>query len=495
MRVGRFAVRSSFLALVTCVLFTGTGLHGGTVGVGAAPARANDATAQVEYKGSETATTITKLTTNGSIVQTVVSTITWDFVWSGTLDQLIDPTKYNSAYAALNVFAPRTLTGTTKTTYSKPNISLHNCAASLSWSPAVGLSFGSGPTNTVPMDIHAFVPDGPLRSSGTGDCSTAGSYGAPALDPKNLRDPDAVFSLTNLGRKQSQNFSGTETTKWPHWSDSAMVISTNVINSTITFVGAACTGSGGASDEVQLFGCYVALGDSYSAGQIPPFVPGGDACKRSTRAYAYLYDKHVAFAACSGAQIANVLDEQISFVQRSTKLVTITIGGNDTGIFGTLILCLTKSFSLFRCENAYPAPNFAVLHTRLVSLYKAIHDRAPTARLFVFGYPNALPPKAPSNCPGLFLANPRIGVFASDVPYFYKLVTTLNDTVHRAAQDSGVATFISPDLIFAGHDVCSKSSYFFPLDALNAFQTLHPTAEGYTQLASILRRAAGPPPD
>jgi hypothetical protein len=87
-----------------------------------------------------------------------------------------------------------------------------------------------------------------------------------------------------------------------------------------------------------------------------------------------------------------------------------------------------------------------------------------------------------------------IGVYSSDVPYFYRLLTKLNDTVHRAAQDSRVVTFVSPDLFFAGHDVCSKSSYIFPLTALDP-RALHPNAEGHAQLASLLRRAAGPPPD
>jgi GDSL-like Lipase/Acylhydrolase family len=494
-RVGRFAVRASFLALVACVIFTGTGLHGGTAGAGAAPARANDATVQVEYKGSETATTITKITTDGSVVQTDLSSISWDLVWSGTLDQLILPFTYS---ANGNVFVPRTLTGTTKTTWTK--YTTRNCTASLSWNPAKVLSMGStlanGGSDASRIVIGAAVPDSDnvLRSSGTGDCNHGSSYASGGTDLKNLRIPGAVFSLTNVGNKQSQSFSGTETMTL------APYVDTTVINSSITFGGAACTGAGGSTNQLLLFGCYVALGDSYSAGQMPPFVPGGDACLRSTRAYAYLYDKKVAFAACSGAKIADVLSTQIVFVRKTTKLVSITVGGNDSGVIPSFTQCVFRSLILSRCEIAFPAPNFADLHLRLVSLYHAIHSRAPDARLFVFGYPNVLPPTAPSDCPELYLPGsrigvfPGIGVFQSDVPYFYKLVTKLNDTVHRAAQDSGVATFVSPDLFFAGHDVCAKSSYFFPL-AFGSGQTLHPNAEGHAQLAALLRRAAGPPPD
>ena len=216
---------------------------------------------------------------------------------------------------------------------------------------------------------------------------------------------------------------------------------------------------------------------------------------RPVRAHAYLYDKNVAFAAWCGAKIADVLSTQILFLHTTTKLVTITIGSNDTGIFDTVFSCLFKSLSLSRCANAYPPPDFARLKARLIALYAAIHTQAPDARIFIFGYPLVLPPTAPSFCAGLYLPGTRIGIFPSDVPYFYGLLTKLNDTVHQAAQASPSVTFVSPDLLFAGHDVCASSPYFFPLDAINALETLHPNATGHAELASLLHRAAGPPPD
>lgn len=488
MLVGRFAVRAS--VLVACVVFTGSGLLGKGAGVGAAPVPANSQTVQVEYKGTETAATVLTFDNRDtSKVETTVSKISWDLVWSGPLDQLILPLKYSSN--PLLSFVPRTLTGTTKVTWPPP-YDTRNCTASLSLNPAdvapLASGLANGGSDSSRIVLGAYVPENILRSSGTGDCN-AHSYSSGATDLKNRKLPKAVFSLTNLGKKQSESFSGIDISRWPHSVD------TTVINSSITFAGAACTGAGGSSDQDRLFGCYVALGDSYSAGQIPPFVPGGEACLRSTRAYAYLYDKHVAFAACSGAKIGDVLNTQLIFVLKTTKLVSITISGNDSGIIGTLSQCVTQSFSLNRCENAYPAPNFADLHARLVSLYGVIHSRAPNAQIIVLGYPIALPAKRPSDCLGLLLPNTRIGVFASDVPYFYMLLTKLNDTIHRAAQDSGVATFVSPDPLFAGHDACGKSSYFFPLALFSNGQTLHPNAEGHAQLAALLRSAAGPPPD
>ncbi len=148
-----------------------------------------------------------------------------------------------------------------------------------------------------------------------------------------------------------------------------------------------------------------------------------------------------------------------------------------------------------RCENAYPPPDFASLKSRLIALYAAIHARAPEARIIVFGYPLALPPTAPRSCAELYLPGTPIGIFPRDNPYFYGLLTKLNDMVHQAAQALASATFVSPDLLFAGHDVCAPSTYFFPLDAVNRRETLRPNAQGHAELASLLRRAAGPPPD
>lgn len=109
-----------------------------------------------------------------------------------------------------------------------------------------------------------------------------------------------------------------------------------------------------------IHGSYVALGDSYSAGEgLPPFLPGTAVtqCDRSvTSAYPDLLIKllrrqhHQAsfsFTACSGALVSQILQPthgpggivppQISGnIQPSAGLVTLTIGGNNA-IFGKVV--------------------------------------------------------------------------------------------------------------------------------------------------------------
>src|SRR5206468_4326241 len=101
---------------------------------------------------------------------------------------------------------------------------------------------------------------------------------------------------------------------------------------------------------------YVAMGDSYSAGEgVPKFI-GKSKCHRSRRAYpkllasqAKIPDAHFTFVACSGAQIHNLLwrtqnDElpQLDAVAVGTNLITLSIGGNDIGFSEIVVNCILR---------------------------------------------------------------------------------------------------------------------------------------------------------
>lgn len=108
---------------------------------------------------------------------------------------------------------------------------------------------------------------------------------------------------------------------------------------------------------------YVALGDSYSAGEgNAPFQPDSDnpstfdACHRSDAAYGPLLDKDlklgsILFKACSGAVTndffapnhdnPNGEPDQTSWLSDQTKTVTLTVGGNDLAFPNVLDHCIT----------------------------------------------------------------------------------------------------------------------------------------------------------
>jgi lysophospholipase L1-like esterase len=99
-----------------------------------------------------------------------------------------------------------------------------------------------------------------------------------------------------------------------------------------------------AADTVGI-GQYVALGDSYAAGQ------GASApeeylnnCLQSPNGYPALLDAenqiHLrANAACTGATTSDVADEQLSALKQGTRLVTLTVGAADLGLSQVLAAC------------------------------------------------------------------------------------------------------------------------------------------------------------
>ena len=117
---------------------------------------------------------------------------------------------------------------------------------------------------------------------------------------------------------------------------------------------------------------YVALGDSYSAGPLIPVVredaPG---CFRSTNNYpAYLaglldVDSY-ADATCSGASTRDVTHRQPSMLggtrprpqadalSERTDLVTVGLGGNDFGLFGSISGGCREGFSWRSACGAVP---------------------------------------------------------------------------------------------------------------------------------------------
>src|SRR5665213_2982430 len=168
-RGGRYAVRTSLLILVAFMVCSGGDLWGGRLRVGAAAS--TSAMVQVEYKGTFTATTITTDNLENSTKD--VATITWDFVWTGTLNQLILPYTYSKATGGENIFTPRVLTGISSETHAGPSIHPPNCTGVLSYNPdairsAPEIVLSSGvyaDPSMVDIQVHLPASQQLLRSS------------------------------------------------------------------------------------------------------------------------------------------------------------------------------------------------------------------------------------------------------------------------------------------------------------------------------------------
>ena len=164
---------------------------------------------------------------------------------------------------------------------------------------------------------------------------------------------------------------------------------------TTTALGLTTPGSAQAAPAAGVH--YVALGDSYSAG-------GGssttylNACNQSVNSYPYLHAQLTApdtfdVQACGAAKTTDVLTNQLTPLDGTTTLVSMTIGGNDIGLGTVKTTCLFGSDSA--CLDAVATAE-TTAHTelpgRLDTLYDAVRTRAPQARVVILGYPRFYDP-------------------------------------------------------------------------------------------------------
>ena len=251
---------------------------------------------------------------------------------------------------------------------------------------------------------------------------------------------------------------------------------------------------------------YVALGDSYSAASgVLPSDPGAPLlCLRSSRNYPHV------LAAETGARLVDVtcgaaetkhfttaqypgVPPQVDAVGADTDLVTMTIGGNDSGVFiGALLACGSAGIVTLGhgspCKDLYGSHFEDTIrdttYPALVSALRTVRAKAPGAEVAILGYPWILPPTG-----GCFQKMP---VAKGDVPYLRSLQTTLNDAVRRAAAATG-ATYVDLNVVSEGHDACQPLGvrWIEPVLQTTNPVVVHPNALGEAQLAATTMAVLG----
>ncbi|MEZ0349278.1 SGNH/GDSL hydrolase family protein [Mycobacterium sp. pR1184] len=167
---------------------------------------------------------------------------------------------------------------------------------------------------------------------------------------------------------------------------------------------------------------YVALGSSMAAGPgIQPRVQGAPRWSgRSARNYAHLLAEQrnlqLVDVTFSGATTAHILTDrqhtappQITALDGSEDLVTITIGGNDVGYVPLLMAAAlpraTRRLPLLGARIAELLDRgvreraLAEVSESLCAVGKAVCERAPRARVFFVDYLTILPPEGMSAPP------------------------------------------------------------------------------------------------
>jgi hypothetical protein len=305
---------------------------------------------------------------------------------------------------------------------------------------------------------------------------------------------------------------------------------------------------------------YVAMGDSYSAGEgNPPYEPGTDtkknSCHRSESAYSTMIKwpgQSVPIAAqakageaysylsraCSGAETTGVTPAAIfandaevkkwnddhntdwgsaqsplpegfqvntSALNAQTRLVTISIGGNDARFGDVLAGCLLYArLRLASCSNGryklkrgngatdpLPLTDFeplviSALQEHLLATYKAIHKKARNAEIVAVGYPLLFPQHPTKSCYTLTV---------SDQTWLDDMGTDLNEVTAAAVAQASAAgidiRFVNPAAAFADHALCTKTPWLYGLKLRMSIAVVdpasfHPTQRGQDEYARII---------
>ncbi|MEV8534486.1 SGNH/GDSL hydrolase family protein [Streptomyces sp. NPDC051211] len=233
---------------------------------------------------------------------------------------------------------------------------------------------------------------------------------------------------------------------------------------------------------------YVAIGDSYSANTFVRPWNGGpaDTCGRSLVNYpsqaARRLQVTLTDVTCGAAEVrAGVLEPQpaegrygpnppqLNALSPTTSLVTIGVGGNSLGFEDILRECLARGLGALgfgkpcttyytqRDGAAWLSQKFADLDADYTAMLKAVHQRAPRAKVALVGYPAIVGSNATTNTGCTWGQWRRFGTVAKgDMPWLDSVERRLNDLIRNQATQAGHA-YVDTYTPSAGHGVCAPS--------------------------------------
>ncbi len=168
---------------------------------------------------------------------------------------------------------------------------------------------------------------------------------------------------------------------------------------------------------------------------------------------------------CSGSATRDVLvggqylqNAQIRTLTAQTRLVMLTVGGNDVGFVRDLYLLAARNsdtwFGWAVRELWVGSPkmedcDFPKLAVTLQSLIRELHRRSPKARIVVATYPAVLPPYG--TCP-------QLGLSASNADIMRTVQDALAATTGRIAREEGT-TIVDMTTIGADHSACYSTPW------------------------------------
>jgi hypothetical protein len=226
---------------------------------------------------------------------------------------------------------------------------------------------------------------------------------------------------------------------------------------------------------------YAALGDSYAAGAAgsdpSTLLPG--LCARSSTSWvlgvfagaqAAGAADELRFVACPGAVVASVRATQLDAVRADTRLVTLSVGGNDAGFGPVTADCLAQPGCGRPGRAAWTAADEGLdgLRVRLTALYRDIRGRMSSrGRLVVTGYPRLF---SASLGASEVCAVGDGAVLGADAAWMNGRTAEANAVIAEAARAAGArVVYAATDPEFAGHRLCDPDPWI---------SGLHPDLDG-----------------
>jgi lysophospholipase L1-like esterase len=263
---------------------------------------------------------------------------------------------------------------------------------------------------------------------------------------------------------------------------------------------------GWAAAQARAAANYTALGDSYAAGPLIPNQLSPLGCLKSDRNYAHLAAPSIGLAlhdpSCSGAKTNHMTEQQnvepgpnppqFNSLDGETKVVSLTIGGNDIGFSEVAESCITLNPFATPCKDKYDAGGHDQLAERIeatapkvAAVLQGIHSRAPSAKVFVVNYPAIFPETG-------FGCWPQEPIGFGDVPYLRATEQRLNQMLATQAAANG-ATLVNWYQASIGHDSCKSQSvrWVEPLVPGELAAPIHPNKAGMQGAATALVAAVG----
>lgn len=269
---------------------------------------------------------------------------------------------------------------------------------------------------------------------------------------------------------------------------------------------------------------YLAMGDSFSSGEGANFYVYGtnhvrplNKCHLSESSYPHLAANKLGInnfhnVACSGATMEQYYYEdsglkvedsplgdwqpgiqpQGKFLKDSDnpRAITISMGGNDIGFSNIIKDCIFISDTCMETKSSREALARNILDktTKLSNLYSEIKNIAPSANVYVVGYPQIVADQ--DHCAG----NVRLNKAERQTSRL--LVAHLNASIRAAAQQAGV-NFVDVGDTFGAYALCGASAQkavnglTFGNDQITKLgpvgnESYHPTAFGYQLMADAL---------